>query len=518
MSLIIGPILKLRSATDTVWTISVLVGIAGSSIPSFTYENKLPLEIKRLYTLNEQNIYRFVFDVSLGETEQKITYHVNGEEKFFHVPATEQTPKIAFTSCNGFSSAKEYSRFMRNEKKENALWNHLNKKHNQTHEEDKKYPYHLLVMGGDQIYADKIWYNIFSQEDGMEKWFTLSQEERKSREFTSDMEKKTKDFYFYHYCDSWKKDHLKDALASIPTIMMWDDHDIFDGWGSYSKEDQECKIFKNIFHYARLFYKIFQHHLAEDEEPIDIPQKSSFIPNQNHFSSGYKLGNILLLTLDMRSERSQTQILSDVTWHEIYKWIDDHIKLNGQSIKHLFVVSALPLVHADFSLGEKVLPFFNKDLLDDLYDHWSSRAHQGERSRLLYRLYEIIEKNIQVSILSGDVHLATYGKIFNKNDVKKSFINQLTSSGIVHPAPAWQELLAINYCIPEEIRIDTIFCGTIGPFPQSKGEKFIPERNYLSLEPSTNKDNKDNVIWANWIVEGQEDQPYILPIHPLGKK
>lgn len=46
--------------------------------------------------------------------------------------------------------------------------------------------------------------------------------------------------------------------------MMWDDHDIFDGWGSYPPELQNCPVFSGIFFVARKFYLLFQCHAAED--------------------------------------------------------------------------------------------------------------------------------------------------------------------------------------------------------------------------------------------------------------
>lgn len=41
---------------------------------------------------------------------------------------------------------------------------------------------------------------------------------------------------------------------------MWDDHDIFDGWGSYPERLQLCPMFKGLFSVARRFYLLFQHH------------------------------------------------------------------------------------------------------------------------------------------------------------------------------------------------------------------------------------------------------------------
>lgn len=40
--------------------------------------------------------------------------------------------------------------------------------------------------------------------------------------------------------------------------MIWDDHDIFDGWGSYPLNLQYSDVFQIIFERAELFYYIFQ--------------------------------------------------------------------------------------------------------------------------------------------------------------------------------------------------------------------------------------------------------------------
>ena len=51
-------------------------------------------------------------------------------------------------------------------------------------------------------------------------------------------------FYFTHYRQHWCSKHLADALACIPQVMMWDDHDIFDGWGSYPHALLTCTVFQ----------------------------------------------------------------------------------------------------------------------------------------------------------------------------------------------------------------------------------------------------------------------------------
>lgn len=47
-------------------------------------------------------------------------------------------------------------------------------------------------------------------------------------------------FYDELYQRCWSKPDMSLMLATIPSVMMWDDHDIFDGWGSYPDALQQC--------------------------------------------------------------------------------------------------------------------------------------------------------------------------------------------------------------------------------------------------------------------------------------
>ena len=63
-------------------------------------------------------------------------------------------------------------------------------------------------------------------------------------------------FYFTHYRQHWSSRHLSDALACIPQVMMWDDHDIFDGWGSYPHALLTCSVFQG---HPFFFFFVFIH-------------------------------------------------------------------------------------------------------------------------------------------------------------------------------------------------------------------------------------------------------------------
>ena len=212
--------------------------------------------------------------------------------------------------------------------------------------------------------------------------------------------------------------------------MMWDDHDIVDGWGSYPPERQSCPVFREgIGPAATKAFQVFQ-----KQQPAGTPPAGSLFPGS--FSQGFTIGQVGILALDMRSERTIDQVLSPGHWRAVYDWMDG---LDG--IGHLLVMSSIPLVYPSLRALEDLVVAFpgRQDLEDDLRDRWSSDGHRVERLRLVRRLLDLAEREkARVTIVSGDVHVAALGYLESRREEPRSnaaVINQLTSSGIVHPGP-----------------------------------------------------------------------------------
>jgi hypothetical protein len=53
-------------------------------------------------------------------------------------------------------------------------------------------------------------------------------------------------------------------MGNALTIFVWDDHEIFDGFGSYPPELQNCPTFQGAYHQARWTYLLFQHHVTTE--------------------------------------------------------------------------------------------------------------------------------------------------------------------------------------------------------------------------------------------------------------
>lgn len=110
---------------------------------------------------------------------------------------------------------------------------------------------------------------------------------------------------------------LNERLAQVNT---WDDHDTFDGWGSYPPKLQNCPLFQAIFKQSQRFYSVFQlattaQLAAADGFCVVPPTKDCPHPALNFAS---QLGpSLAVVAPDSRSQRSKSQILSDGT----FNWI-----------------------------------------------------------------------------------------------------------------------------------------------------------------------------------------------------
>ena len=501
MRILLGPVLSFKGISDDCWNVSCLY-VTNGDIPTLKYTNDgntVNVNATAIFEMSGKKVWRFNMSVTQSPIEQKVSFGligIDGSEGSFYVSPQGSIPKIAYGSCNGFSSLKD----MKKVEDKNFLWKDMASKH-------ENISYNLLTLGGDQVYADQIWESVPS----IKKWSHKNKDKRNKSPFTATMKKEVDAFYFNLYCERWSQPEIQKMLASIPTVMMWDDHDIFDGWGSHPESEQESPVFRGIYESARSHFRCFQQQLSTGEaHPFSLGTHQSF-------STGLIVGKAALLALDMRSERTNNQVISAETWQSIYKWMDSI----PDSVQHAYILSSIPVVHPDFGLIESILGVFpgQQELEDDLRDHWHSRGHKAERLRLIHRLLTLGDKH-RVTILSGDVHVAALGVIESERnketDPRGKIVNQFTSSGIVHPAPPGAVLLALKILGAKKEHVDQGITTELINFPGS-AHSFIGSRNWLSLEP----DGNDDRVWANWFVESEikkSQPPFTKVIHPLHYK
>ena len=459
--------------------------------------DKEEIKAEKIGILKSGNFYRAEFEIKQSKKSKTITYNIlnnntdsnttdafNRDSWSFYVPSSTEKPKFAYASCNGFSSpdllAKTDEPYL--------LWDKLIDQHNNE-------PFSILIMGGDQVYADELW----SKVKELEEWSRLNMNDKMKRKATKAMIRNLDTFYESLYLKKWSDEQMSLCLATIPTVMMWDDHDIFDGWGSYPQELLDCDVYQNIFKTAKKYFEIFQIR--------SLKNQTLLTKDRTHFSFALKFRNYHILGLDNRTQRSIYQVMGNDQWKDLNTYLDENI-LND----NLLVLSAVPVVYRDFSLTENLVDFtsWQEELTDDLKDHWRAKEHQGERMRLIMRLFMNIEKrkvskrNTRTVILSGDVHVGSLGVINDHKNQNK--IHQVVSSGIVHTPPSYVEWLGItsitndnNEYLNEDKTIETSMLTPIG------SAKYLRVRNFVTINEGT-----DEKLWINWVCDNKDRPCYAL--------
>ena len=264
----------------------------------------------------------------------------------------------------------------------------------------------FLLQVGDQVYCDAPDCNAW------EKCHTTTSHPERLKYF--------RDVYF----DSWGYKEVQAVTSQFPQFMIWDDHEVTDGWGAndfhFTPESQ------SIFAVAKMAYIEFQ----------DAHNPDPFIRGEFYYAFHY--GNAAFFVLDARGHRNVTTdtLLGDTQWEQFEKWIQSPAI---QAAKVLFIISSVPVFHLsrDFwSLGK---------IVNDAADQWSfkgrdkTKGNNIERRRLLKNLFQWSgDANKPVYILGGDVHVGT--EVCMVHTTRKQVIQQITSSPITNKVSAALDL------------------------------------------------------------------------------
>ena len=306
--------------------------------------------------------------------------------------------RIGFVSCNG----KEHGDFDRPQDARDAMWARLAREHAST-------PLSLLIHGGDQLYADA----GLEAHPALAAWADAPDPEKPARTAGPEAEAALARFFL----DRWGRIVSGPAgqlMAQVPGLAMWDDHDIFDGYGSRPMTVQDSPVGRMVYAVARRFYRLFQ---AGGAGPVP-PAPLGWARRYPGFS---------VVAPDLRTERRPDRVMS-TGWDRLAEAV-----AATPAGDHLFLVSTVPVLGPRLSLVEgvhRLVPGAQK-YEDDLRDQWQSPAHRAEWRRLLTLIGDRAEQAGPVTVLSGEIHLATRGEM----RLKGGALHQLTASGISHPPP-----------------------------------------------------------------------------------
>ncbi|KAL4896412.1 hypothetical protein BDV59DRAFT_170546 [Aspergillus ambiguus] len=430
--------------------------------------------------------YKYEVDLRMEESgpakwTYAITSHLGCTRYEFLVAGRYETNwRFITTSGNDFSlnvNANERSRLGG----VGFMWKDIMQKHNEIG------GFHAQLCLGGQIYADRMWKEIAS----LKQWLTISgKEARKNVPWTTANEEDVSHAYFHYYTSHFDQPYLRESFAQIPYVCQLDDHDIFDGFGSYPEHMQFSNMFKNIGRIGIEMYLLFQHHTTLDilrnvSTDIDL---FTITGTGWHFVK-YLGPAVVVVGLDCRSERNPHQVVAGPTYQGIFPkvamlppsvqhclWMisvpvlyprletAEHIAHTVASGKRAFtgaynvlgkvtssvagVVGAKEVVGSGFDsvkravgksglMGGILSPFGEFDLMDELRDQWTHESKDLERTYLIRTLQGIAhQKSLRMTFLSGAVNVCGAGLVHDPShpsDYKTMY--QLISSAVVNSPP-----------------------------------------------------------------------------------
>ncbi|KAK3336039.1 hypothetical protein B0T19DRAFT_26561 [Cercophora scortea] len=410
----------------------------------------------RLHAERGYTFWRFNIEVELRDKQQRIAYRINrGPSTGFWVPAKGEAMNIMFHSCNGFSLNVDTDQFSGPD----PMWRDVLNTH-------QSQPFHVMIGGGDQIYNDK----CMQETKYFKAWLEIKNPLHKHHaEFPPQMQNELEHFYLERYAMWFSQGLFGMANSQIPMVNMFDDHDIIDGFGSYSHHFMDSPVFSGVGNVAFKYYMLFQHQSVPDETEKSEPSWSlgkhpgPYI-NEVSRSLFMHLGaKVALLAVDARTERGREEVISRDTWKDIIDRCFREIE-RGKT-EHLLVVLGVPIAYPRLVWLENILTsrlldpikalgktgvfgnFLNHfdggvEVLDDLDDHWTAKKHKEERATIIEELQDLAAlKSIRVTILSGDVHLAAIGQFYSnpKLGIAKHrdyrYMPNVISSAIVNAPP-----------------------------------------------------------------------------------
>lgn len=236
---------------------------------------------------------------------------------------------------------------------------------------------------------------------------------------------------------------LASAFSKLPSFMMWDDHEIRDGWGSQG--DESCDPTKGdgrrdpamcaYFRVAR--HAFIAHQLLRSYAPGEIKQRryKELVDGSETLHRQFDYGERThVLMLDSRSTRAPNgRIFEETASRAVRDWLGRG--RSGQGDLYVLTVGA-PLFPSRTRAGG-VARAFEPEIKDDLDDGWDSDINECSRADLLKLLAghfnAKVNENDRLLVISGDVH---YSSLYYLSLNGRVVGQEVVTSGIAHSLPS----------------------------------------------------------------------------------
>lgn len=444
----IGPLLYLRGHQPGRLDLSALLIRPQGDDPGplTTAEGETPPQ--RLTEIAGHVAWRYTFSLP---ARADAWYEIEGQRYDVHADA-EGDLSIAYVSCDGLEEGDED----RPPEERNAMWARLADRH-------RAEPFNLMLHGGDQIYADE----VVKAHPASKNW---PRDVPDGDDFpcSTRLDDALRAAYFRRYLFEYTQPEYEWLAARVPTLAMWDDHDICNGWGSLPPKLLDSHVGRTLFKAAREFFLLFQLCATPD----DLPE-SCLDPTGESLTWHVRLPGLHVVAPDLRSERRPRRVMGERGWEALNK------TLSTIRDGKVLLLSSVPALGPRLSILERVMRWtpWREKYESDLTDQWQSRNHRPEWRVFLRTLMEVHARpDVSLTVLSGEIHLAARATM----DTPDGPLHQLIASGIAHPPPpaAYARTLGALATLGEApLKHHPI---SMHPLP-GQSQTYCAERNFLVL-------------------------------------
>ncbi len=338
---------------------------------------------------------------------------------------------------------------------------------------EQRWPDALLLLG-DQVYAD-------------ETTAATQERIRAKRDITTGSKEQVADFeeYTWLYEESWSDPNVRWLLSTLPSSMIFDDHDVRDDWNTSGRWRTEVKAtswWQERIIGALSSYWVYQHlgnlsPAALADEPLyqkvrasggDVaPLLREFAAAADREADGQKgaqwsyrrdLGGARLLVIDSRCGRILDEGERSMVSEAEFRWIEAQVE---GDYDHLLVGTSLPwllprALHDIESWNERLAAGYRGPRMAAIAETFRRAAdleHWAAFRKSFDRLADLLacvgrgehagsggREPATVCVLSGDVHHAyaaeAHYPVGDGGDPVRSHVYQLTCSPVHNYVPA----------------------------------------------------------------------------------
>ena len=325
-------------------------------------------------------------------------------------------------------------------------------------EPSEKWP-HQLVHLGDQVYADEV------SPRTLEFMRTRRSLSEPPGEQLADFEDYTR-----LYRDTWEDPVIRWLLSTVPSSMIFDDHDVHDDWnisGEWVEDARKEPWWEDRITGAFMSYWIYQHlgnlsprELAEDplyEKVRKLPDAGKllreFALKADRETAGSRwsycrdFGRSKLVMIDSRAGRVLDPGARKMVDEEEWEWIEKEAR---GDVDHLLLGTSLPLLLApalheaeswneavcDGAWGRPMARLGEKIRRGLDLEHWSAFRKSFDAVCELMRAVGAGERGeppASIVVLSGDVHHAYLAEVEFRGDGVRSNVYQAVCSPMRNP-------------------------------------------------------------------------------------